>query len=369
LAKINFEKLKVSKNILKALNEIDYLEPSEVQRLVIPKALEGKDIIAQARTGSGKTAAYVIPILEKVSYKINKIQVLILSPTRELAIQIHQEVMRIGKYKGIKAVLIYGGQKIEIQLRKLLTKPHVIVGTPGRIIDLIDRGKLELKHVRFLVIDEADKMFEIGFLDDIEKIVSNLHNTEQRFLISATIPPEVISLAKKILVNPAIFKISQDEFDISHVEQEAIFVDKKNKFHRLVRILRRNKSRKILIFTNTKKFGLTLTKKLAKLDFYVKHLSSDLTQRRREQTLNWFRKGKRKILVASDLASRGLDIVDIDIVINYDFPRYEKLYIHRVGRTARFDRSGKAISIIAQDDKKFFERVYKRFKRIHIKRN
>ncbi|MGQ4892294.1 MAG: DEAD/DEAH box helicase [Candidatus Njordarchaeia archaeon] len=362
-----FENLEISAETLKSLFSIGYKNPSEIQEMALPYALSGEDLIGQAKTGSGKTAVFGITIVEKVEKTRGEIQALVLSPTRELALQVAKEIDRIGRFKEVKTVTIYGGQDIEIQFRKLKQKPSVIVCTPGRLIDHMRRGTISLNNVRIVVIDEADKMLEIGFMDDIEFILSSIPSERQLMLFSATMPREIMDLAKRHLSNPKIIKISKDEMSVDHIKQVAYFLGGNKKFYTLVSLLRRNRGRKILIFTNTKRYGKLLYDKLRNKSFNVGYLSGDLTQSRRERVLGWFRRRGGKILIASDVASRGLDIVDIDIVINYDFPKFDRLYVHRIGRTGRFGREGLAVSFVTPQDLKFFG-VIKTRNRIEVKR-
>ncbi len=350
---VKFQELGLSETTLKSLEKINYFVPSDIQSKALPPALNGKDLIAQARTGSGKTAVFAITIVEQIDTGDINPQALVLSPTRELALQVTDEIERIGFHKKVKAVTIYGGQDIRIQLKKLKNHPQVIVATPGRLIDHLRRGTITLDTIRILVIDEADKMLEIGFLEDIELIIKQTHKNKQLMLFSATMPEEIMQLAKKYLKKPVRIKTSQDDLKAAHIEQTAYILSQEKKFNTLISILRSNRNKKILIFTNTKKYGRILFSKLRTRNYKVQYLSGDLTQKQRERALHWFREGNNLILIASDVASRGLDITDIDLVINYDFPKHPRLYVHRIGRTGRFSKRGKAISLVTHDEVKF----------------
>ncbi len=356
----SFSAYGLSSETLRSLERIGYVRPSLVQEKALGHALDGKDLICQAKTGSGKTAIFAITIVERIDAGSSGIQALVLAPTRELAIQVTNEINRIGYYRGIKAITIYGGQDIRVQFKKLKEKPRVIVCTPGRLLDHVRRGSIKLDDVRFLVIDEADKMLEIGFLDDIRFVLRRVSDDAQLMLFSATMPSEIIQLAKNYLKNPYVLRISEDELSVDHIHQVAYKVKEREKLRALINLLYRNKSKKILIFTNTKKFGKYLFSKLKDKGFYVRFLSGDLKQETREKILYWFRRKGSRILVASDVASRGLDIVDIDLIINYDFPRYDKLYVHRIGRTGRFGRAGFAISLVTPLDEKYFQLIKSR---------
>lgn len=359
MKKIRFEDFEnISEETLSSLKSMRYETPSEIQELVIPKALQGVDLIGQAKTGSGKTAAFGVPLVERIDPNKRAIQAVVMAPTRELAIQVTRELSKIGRYRGIKAITIYGGQNIEIQFKKLAKRPHIIVCTPGRLLDHLNRGSINLKHVSILVIDEADKMLEMGFIEDIEKIMNRIPGKYQKMLFSATMPSEIMQLSRKYLDNPVIIKVSSDDMSVDHIKQIAYKLPSSEKYYWLMKILRENRNKKILIFTNTKSYGERLTYKLQKAGFYVRFMSGDLSQSKREKTIEWFKHNGSKILVASDVASRGLDIIDVDMVINYDFPKYELLYVHRIGRTGRFGRKGTAISFVEKNDISIFERIY-----------
>jgi ATP-dependent RNA helicase DeaD len=362
----SFRDFNISIETLRSLRDIKYIVPSEIQARALPHALNGENIIGQAKTGSGKTAVFAIAIIEKIDYSDENIQALVLSPTRELAIQVTHEMNRIGKGKGVKTVTIYGGQSIDIQFKKLRENPRVLVCTPGRLLDHMRRGTIKVDKVKTLVIDEADKMLEIGFIDDIEQIINSAPMVKQIMLFSATMPREIVNLADKYLKNPVEIKVSEDELSANHITQVAYIVTSNRKFPMLKRLLREFKGKKILIFTNTKKYGKILEERLKRAGYRVGYLSGDLSQSKRERTLGWFRKRGGKVLIASDVASRGLDIVDIDLVINFDFPRFDRLYIHRIGRTGRFGRKGKAISLITPQERKYLDPI-KRKNRITIK--
>ncbi|MCD6485286.1 MAG: DEAD/DEAH box helicase [Candidatus Odinarchaeota archaeon] len=361
MKKIKFENFdNISTETINSLGRMGYVKPSEIQAKVIPVALKGADVIGQAKTGSGKTAAFGVPLIERIDPKKRKIQAVIMTPTRELAIQVTRELEKIGEGKNIRAITIYGGQSIEIQFRKLAKKPHIIVCTPGRLIDHLNRGSINLSEVSMLVIDEADKMLEMGFIEDLEIIMRSIPHEYQKLLFSATMPVEIMKLSRKYLRNPEVIHVSSDDMSVKHIKQIAYKIPPKQKFRRLLKILRENKNGKILIFTNTKAYGERLKRKIQDAGFYVKFMSGDLTQSRREKTIEWFKQPGSKILVASDVASRGLNIIDVDMVINYDFPKYELLYVHRIGRTGRFGRSGLAVSFVEYNDESLFDRIYEK---------
>lgn len=362
----SFRDFNISVETLRSLRDIKYIVPSEIQARALPYALNGENIIGQAKTGSGKTAVFAITIIEKIDYKDKNVQAIVLSPTRELAIQVTHEINRIGKGKGIKAITIYGGQSIETQFKKLKENPRVLVCTPGRLLDHMRRGTIKVDKVRILVIDEADKMLEIGFIEDIEQVINSAPMVKQIMLFSATMPREIIDLADKYIENPREIKVSEDELTANHITQVAYIVSSNRKFYMLKRLLKEFKGKKILIFTNTKRYGKILEERLKRDGFRVGYMSGDLSQSRRERTLGWFRRRGGKVLIASDVASRGLDIVDIDLVINFDFPKFDRLYIHRIGRTGRFGRKGKAISLLTPQERKYLDPI-KRKNRITIK--
>ncbi|MGC8941540.1 MAG: DEAD/DEAH box helicase [Sulfurihydrogenibium sp.] len=359
-----FQNLGISQETLKSLDSLGYQKPTEIQEKAIPVVLSGKDLVAQAQTGTGKTAAFGIPIVEKVNTKQKKIQALVLVPTRELAIQVAKEIKELGKNKKVFVLSVYGGKSMKHQI-DFLKKGNdvVIVGTPGRVKDLLNRGFLKLDNVKMFVLDEADRMLEMGFIEDIEEIMSYLPEERQNLLFSATMPKEILELAEEFLNEGyETIKVKPDEITVEKIKQIIYRVDPKNKFSKLIQILSENDAEKTIIFTQTKLEADELAEKLKEEGFNVSAIHGDFSQKKRETVLHNFRTGKLKILVATDVAARGLDIKGVELVINYSLPRDAESYIHRIGRTGRAGKEGTAISIATPSEDKFLENILKKTK-------
>jgi len=347
-----FNTLNIEEKILKGLEKKDFEEMTEVQEKVIPLALQGVDIIAQAPTGTGKTAAFAIPLLEKINMEIEAPQVLVLSPTRELAVQITNEIEEMGHFlKNVKVVAIYGGEYIEKQITALKRKPQIIVATPGRLLDHINRRTIRLNNISTLVLDEADEMLNMGFKEDIEEILSLITLEHQTMLFSATISPEIERIAKKYLINPTIIRINKNELTISLVEQKYIEVNENDKIEVISRLIDINNYKLVMIFCNTKKGVDEVCANLMLRGVLVEALHGDMKQMQRDRVMNRFRNGLINVLVASDVAARGLDIDDVDVVFNYDLPTDDEYYVHRIGRTGRANKEGIAISLVTKKEK------------------
>ncbi|MGC9080300.1 DEAD/DEAH box helicase [Sulfurihydrogenibium sp.] len=359
-----FQNLGISQETLKSLDSLGYQKPTEIQEKAIPVVLSGKDLVAQAQTGTGKTAAFGIPIVEKVNTKQKKIQALVLVPTRELAIQVAKEIKELGKNKKVFVLSVYGGKSMKHQI-DFLKKGNdvVIVGTPGRVKDLLNRGFLKLDNVKMFVLDEADRMLEMGFIEDIEEIMSYLPEERQNLLFSATMPKEILELAEEFLNEDyETIKVKPDEITVEKIKQIIYRVDPKNKFSKLIQILSENDAEKTIIFTQTKLEADELAEKLKEEGFNVSAIHGDFSQKKRETVLHNFRTGKLKILVATDVAARGLDIKGVELVINYGLPRDAESYIHRIGRTGRAGKEGTAISIATPSEDKSLENILKKTK-------
>jgi ATP-dependent RNA helicase DeaD len=361
---ITFEDLNLSKRTLFSLKKMGYEKPTEVQQKTIPVVMEGKDLIAQAQTGTGKTAAFGIPIVEKVNPKKRKIQALVLVPTRELAIQVAKEIKDLGKDKRLFVLAVYGGKSIKHQidfLRKGLDV--VIVGTPGRVKDLINRGHLKLDNVEILVLDEADRMLDMGFIDDITDIINELPKERQTLLFSATMPREILNLAEDFLKEDyEIVRIKPEEVTVDRIKQIVYRVDNKQKFEKFTESLKNVESDKTIVFTQTKRGADELARKLKKEGFQADAIHGDFSQAKRESVLRKFRTNKLEILVATDVAARGLDIKGIEVVYNYDIPQDVESYIHRIGRTGRAGKEGTAISFSVPSEDKFVKNIMKKTK-------
>ena len=357
---MNFNDLNISQDIKKAIDEIGFTKLTPIQKQAIPEALKGKDIIGQAQTGSGKTMAFSIPILEKIFILDRSPQAIILCPTRELCMQVASEIEKIGsQIKKFKVLAVYGGQPIGKQTRVLKKGVHVVVGTPGRVIDHIERENLDLIGIESVVLDEADEMLEMGSREDIETILAKTSIQRQTLLFSATIPEEIKSIAQKYQKNPKFIKIADKRQNIPKITQYAFKCDIKDKFNGLTRLIEAYDVKLALIFCNTKKSVDYVKKHLKKEDFAVDSLHGDMTQKTRDKVMNKFRNGNIHIMVATDVAARGLDIDDVDVIINYDVPQNLDDYIHRIGRTARAGKKGFAFTLVSKDELSRFNNIKK----------
>ncbi len=342
-----FEDLKVSHELKKAIADMGFEEPTPIQAQAIPVALQGKDIIGQAQTGTGKTVAFAIPLVEKVNPKQKVPQALVLCPTRELAIQIAEEFARLTRYKrDIHAVPIYGGQAIDRQLYMLRRGIQVVIGTPGRIMDHMERGTLQLDQISMVVLDEADKMLDMGFRDDIEFILKRTPEERQTLLFSATMPRPIVEMARRYQKNPEMIRVIPEQLTVPSIEQFYCEVNASMKLEALCRIIDVHGIKRALIFCNTKQNVDELARHLQARGYLVESLHGDMTQVRRDRVMEKFRNGKLELLVATDVAARGIDVENLEAVFNYDFPKDNEYYVHRIGRTGRAGKSGRAFSFI-----------------------
>lgn len=340
---MNFNELNINKELERSLQRKGFLEVSEIQEKVIPEALLGKDIVGKSQTGTGKTAAFAIPLIEKITPR-QKFSALIVVPTRELASQVKEEISSIAEGSGIKAVAVFGGQSITLQINLLHRGPEIIVGTPGRLLDLISRKALHLNHIRFLVLDEADRMFDMGFRKDVERIVSLTPRERQTMLFSATMPEEIRYLVDKHLnQDKIVFDLSEDNAPVHEVEQFYVMVEKRQKIDSLRRVLSDNNS-KTLIFCRTKRTVDWLGMMLSRRGIRPLAIHGDKPQNTRNRIIDKFKRSRDGVLIATDIVARGIHVDDIGNVINFDFPQEKETYIHRIGRTARQGKKGKAIS-------------------------
>ena len=326
-------------------------EPTPIQVSAIPLILAGNDVTGQAKTGTGKTAAFGIPALERLDPRDRQTQVIVLSPTRELAIQTAEEIALLAAHMTHTTVLpIYGGQPIERQLRSLKTGVQIVVGTPGRVLDHLRRRTLSLSRVKMVVLDEADQMLDMGFLPDIETILKQTPHERQTVLFSATMPKPILAISKRFQKNPEFVEIPHKELTVPEVEQRYIDVHSRDKFDVLCRLLDQMDPKLVLVFCNTKRRVDQLTKRLKTLGYSVGEIHGDLKQSQRDRVMAQFRKGEIDLLVATDVAARGIDVDDIDLVVNLDVPQVAEYYVHRIGRTARAGRSGRAITFVGPED-------------------
>jgi ATP-dependent RNA helicase DeaD len=355
-----FEELDLSAQLTKALAENGFKTPFPIQETAIPLILQGKDVVGQAHTGTGKTAAFGLPILQQIKPG-GPVQVLILAPTRELAVQVTDEITRLAKYTGIRAVTIYGGQSINLQLDKLRRGVQIIVATPGRLIDHIKQGSIILDEVKFVVLDEADRMLDMGFIDDIKFILFYVNEDRQTCLFSATMPPEILRLADEYMRQNKIehVRLNEEEITLETIDQSYLVVEEREKFKHLVDFIRSNQkaNSQTIVFAATKQRADRLAYKLRQEGFSAVTIHGDLSQKQRDNAMHKFRKGAEDILVATDIAARGIDVPAIGNVINYDVPEDPNVYFHRIGRTARAGGEGKAISLVSNDRISDFERI------------
>ncbi|MEG6585470.1 DEAD/DEAH box helicase [Dendrosporobacter sp. 1207_IL3150] len=339
-----FGDIQLSKKILSAITEMGFEEPSPIQSQTIPLVIEGHDVIGQAQTGTGKTAAFGIPTLERITDN-RQIQALVLTPTRELAIQISEELSKIGKFKKIKTLPIYGGQSIDRQIRALKFGVQVVIGTPGRLLDHVRRNTIKLDTVKTLILDEADEMLDMGFIEDIESIIQNIPvEGRQTLLFSATMPAPIAKLAEKYMNQPRKVTISKEQLTVPLIDQS--YYETREKLEGLCRILDVEDIGRLIIFCRTKKGVDDLVASLQARGYMSDGLHGDLSQAQRDRVMKKFREGKLEILVATDVAARGLDIEHITHVINYDIPQDHESYVHRIGRTGRAGKKGVAITFI-----------------------
>lgn len=341
-----FADLGLSDSSLQALQDVGYEQPSPIQEQAIPVMLEGRDMIGQAQTGSGKTAAFGLPIVEHVDPSDRDVQALVLTPTRELCIQVTQALRTYGQRKGIDVVAVFGGAPIRSQQAQLRDGGQVVVGTVGRVLDLIQRASLILHGCRFVVLDEADEMLDLGFLEDVERILALTPNSRQTALFSATMPPPIRALADRYLYDPVTVKVKAATLTVDSVEQFSVDVKSADKADTLVEVLRAERPDQAIVFTRTKIRCDQLYRKLRDRGMNVRALHGDMSQGQRDGVMLSFKGGRVPILVATDVAARGLDISTVTHVVNFDVPTSPDVYVHRIGRTGRVGRSGRAITFI-----------------------
>lgn len=355
----SFEAFGFRPEVLQGIKDLFYKEPTPIQAEAIPLILEGKDVIGQAQTGTGKTAAFVLPILEKLQMEKRDIQALILTPTRELSIQIAQEIEKLGKHLGVNALSLHGGTDIERQMNKLEKTVHIVVGTPGRILDHLKRETLHFGRISTLVLDEADKMLEMGFWDEVEQILSSTSKNKQVLLFSATMPDQVKKLAQLFMKQPPHIRIETKQKTVEQIEQIYYQVNQSEKLDALLDVMEETKPYLAIVFANTQERVKLLTERLQKEGYDAEALYGDLSQKKRENLMKDFRNIKFQILVATDIAARGLDVEGVTHVYNYDLPSDTESYIHRVGRTGRAGQTGMAISFVSPRQKGTLTRIEK----------
>lgn len=341
-----FYEMELSNSVIRATADMGFEETTPIQEQTIPVVLAGRDIIGQAQTGTGKTAAFGVPLVEKIDVETETIRGLVVTPTRELAVQVAEEINKIGQFKGIRALPIYGGQDINRQIRALKNKPQIIVGTPGRLMDHMRRKTIRLQHVVMTVIDEADEMLNMGFIEDIETILREVPDERQTLLFSATMPKPIQDLARRFMKDPEFISMKAKGVTVPNTEQNYIEVQEKLKFDVLCRLLDIQSPELAIIFGRTKRRVDEISEALSKRGYSAEGIHGDLTQAKRDNVLRHFKEGVTEILVATDVAARGLDISGVTHVYNFDIPQDPEGYVHRIGRTGRAGKNGLAITLV-----------------------
>lgn len=352
-----FENMNLSEEILKALKNLGFEKPSEVQQEVIPYILDKKDLVVKSQTGSGKTASFGIPLCELVNVEENKVKALILVPTRELAIQVKEDISNIGRLKKVRCAAIFGKQPFNEQIRELKQRVHIVCGTPGRVIDHIERGNLNTNDIDFVIIDEADKMLNMGFIDQIRDGLDKLPQSKNTALFSATIPKEIEGLYSNYMNNPAVLNIKSKVFNRDKISEKYLNVDREEKFKYLLKSLYAFTDESAIIFCNTKDSVRNLSSLLKKEKISVKELHGDMDQKDRLATMENFKNKEFKVLVATDVAARGIHINHITNVFNYEVPMEKESYVHRIGRSGRGDKKGLAISLVSKGERRFLNEI------------
>jgi ATP-dependent RNA helicase DeaD len=342
-----FGDLGLSPVLLESIESVGFRKPTSIQVATIPVLIGGEDVIAQAQTGSGKTAAFGLPIIEAIDPRSRGVQALVLAPTRELAIQVSEAIENLGRHKRIETLAIYGGQPYERQFRGLQRGVHIVVGTPGRVMDHMRRGTLKLDDLRFFVLDEADEMLDMGFIDDIETILKEVPSERQTALFSATMPPRIADLANRYMNNPKRISVRGKQMTVAEINQSSYEFPRGRKMEALTRILEAENPSSTIIFARTKRGVDELGESLTSRGFAAETIHGDLSQAQRDRVMKRFRAGQVQILIATDVAARGLDIPDVSHVINYDLPEQTETYVHRIGRTGRAGKGGEAISLVS----------------------
>jgi superfamily II DNA/RNA helicase len=368
---MSFEELGLSPDILRALADAGYTQPTPIQAEAIPVVLSGRDVMAAAQTGTGKTASFTLPMLQTMLPHANTstsparhpVRALILAPTRELAAQVHENVVAYSKHVALRSTVVYGGVNIDPQIAELRKGVEILVATPGRLLDHLQNRSVNLSHVEFLVLDEADRMLDMGFMPDIRRILSHLPAKRRTLLFSATFPDEIQKLARDFLRDPQIIEVARQHTTAQTVTQVAYRVANEQKRRVLVDIVRGDVSAQVLVFTNTKIGANKLVRELERAGISATAIHSDKTQQARIQALDDFKADKVKVMVATDIAARGLDIDDLPCVVNFDLPYNAEDYVHRIGRTGRAGASGKAISLVSPEEKRLLTDIERFIKR------
>lgn len=341
-----FNEIGLSEPLIRAIADMGFEETTPIQEKTIPLGLAGRDLIGQAQTGTGKTAAFGIPMIERLPAERESVKGLVITPTRELAIQVAEELNRIGHFKGVRALPVYGGQDIDRQIRALKNRPQIIVGTPGRLMDHMRRKTVRLQNIEIVILDEADEMLSMGFVEDIENILQEVPAERQTLLFSATMPKPIKDLAQRFMKNPEFIGIQAKEMTVPQIEQHYVEVQEKQKFDVLCRMLDIHSPDLAIVFGRTKRRVDELFEALSKRGYSAEGIHGDLTQARRDTVMRHFKEGLTDILVATDVAARGLDISGVTHVYNFDIPQDPESYVHRIGRTGRAGKAGLAVTLV-----------------------
>jgi ATP-dependent RNA helicase DeaD len=366
---LKFDELSLSADIQSAITDMGFIEASPIQSQAIPHILEGKDVIGQAQTGTGKTAAFGIPALEMIDTSQKHVQAVVMCPTRELAVQVANEIKKLAKYKrGLNVLPIYGGESIERQITGLKRGVQIVIGTPGRIIDHLDRKTLSFKQVKMVVLDEADEMLNMGFREDIEMILSKMPEERQTILFSATMAKPIMALTKKYQKDPVHVKVTKTELTVSSIEQVFFNIKESAKLMVMSQLIDLHNLQLMLVFCNTKRKVDQVTEELQSMGYKAESIHGDLRQSQRNTVMSKFRNGNTNILVATDVAARGIDVEDVDAVFNYDLPMDFEYYVHRIGRTGRAGKSGKAFSFTTGRNDSAKLRDIENYTKVKIKR-
>lgn len=359
MTKKSFKDYQLSKEIIRSLVNLNYKKPTKVQAEVIPIALEKRDLIVKSQTGSGKTASFGIPLCEMVAWEENKPQALILTPTRELAAQVKEDITNIGRFKRIKAVAVFGKQSFAKQKLELKQKAHIVVGTPGRVLDHIEKGTFMIEQLKFLIIDEADEMLNMGFIDQVEAIIKKLPTERTTSVFSATLPDDIENLCLKYMENPFKISIQDEGVSTDKIDHSLLVVERKEKIIILKDVITVENPDSCIIFCGTQEEVNNVHKQLNRSKFPCEKLHGGLNQEDRFEVMNDFKRGRFRYLVATDVAGRGIDIEDITLIINYDMPHEKESYVHRTGRTGRAGKTGKAITLMDPCEEKYLTEIEK----------
>lgn len=357
MSNMKFEEFNISEEILKSIDSLGYKNPSEVQAAVIPTALLGKDIIVKSQTGSGKTAAFAIPLCESAHTEETEPQALVLTPTRELALQVSQDITNIGRYKKIRAIAVFGKQPIEMQKKQLKQRVHVVVGTPGRTLDHIERGTINLDKIKYLILDEADEMLSMGFIEQVEEVIKAVPKNRVTMLFSATIPQSIEAICIKYMVSPVKIEINPEKLTVEKIDQVCYEVEEDKKISVLKRTLYMENPDSCIVFCRTKENVDIITNQMKNRHYSCIKIHGGMLQNERLDAMERFKKGEFRFLVATDVAARGIDVEDITHIINYDLPLEKENYVHRIGRTGRAGKKGKAITFTTRYENKFLQAI------------